>query len=222
MSRKQSPEIEDANIFIRGTFNPAILHPSWLAARELIKPEEAENAEVTVVSPEITYFEVEWFSLRATTDSFVAASSDPSRYLFLRDLVIGILRYLEHTPVSQFGINRRMHYKIDSDGRYHALGDTLAPKEPWLEVLRGQREGGFPGLRSLTMEGVREGSEAQFLRVKVEPSVKVLAGIYVETNEHYDLGEDQGVEALTRILETQWESAQDYALRVALHLVGEQ
>lgn len=213
------PELESAHIVLRGDFNPAIFHPSWLAARELIKEDEAESAEISVITSDLAVFDVEWFSLRVTKDFFAARSNDPSRYLFLRDLVVGIFTFLEFTPQKQLGLNRDMHFKVDSETRYHDLGDSWAPKDAWKGVLIGEREKGLPGLRSITMEGNRKGSTAKYIRVKVEPSARVTPGIYIETNEHYELKtEDLPMNPL-EILETAWSDAQDFAARIAKHLL---
>lgn len=214
------PKIEAAVCVLRGSFNPAILHPSWLVARDLITQEDADSCKIAVVSPDVTSFDCEWFTLQVTQDSFSAHSNDPSRYSFLQELVIGIFSFLEYTPLKMLGLNRRMHFKVDSEARWHELGDQLAPKEPWKEVLLGPRTDGIPGLRSLTMEGNREGSEAKYLRVKVEPSTKVNPGIYFETNEHYQVDEDEPSEKLIQALKTAWNDAQGFALTIATHLLN--
>ena len=213
------PEIEAAVCVLRGSFNPAILHPSWLVARDLITQEVADSGKIAVVSPEVTSFDCEWFTLQVTKDSFSAHSADPSRYSFLQELVIGIFTFLEYTPLKMLGLNRRMHFRVDSEARWHDLGDRLTPKDRWKDVLLGPRTDGLPGLRSLTMEGNREGSEATYLRVKVEPSLKVNPGIYFETNEHYQLAEEEPSEKLIQTLEAVWNDAQGFALTVATHIL---
>lgn len=213
-----TPEQESAHVVLRGSFNPAILHPSWLVARDLISQEVAESAEVAVVSGDVTSFDLEWCSLQVTQDSFTASSTDPSRYLDLKDLVIGIFTFLEYTPLKMLGLNRRMHFKVNSEDRWHELGDCWAPKDGWKDMLVGHRADQLPGLRSLTMEGIREDSEAAYIRVKVEPSTRVKPGIYVETNEHYELADDSTVKPM-EMVESAWADAQGFALEIATHLL---
>lgn len=214
------PEVDNAQIVLRGSFNPAILHPAWLVARGLIEQGAGDAAEVAVVSRQVAEVGLEWCSYRATTDFFEADSGDASRYPFLSELVTGIFTCLDSTPLRMMGLNRRMHFGIGSEAGWHALGDSLAPKGPWKGALSGPRDGGLPGLLSLTMEGSREGSEARYLRVKVEPSVKVRPGIYVETNEHYEIADDEPSSRLLAFLKSSWADALNYALDVAQRLVS--
>ena len=189
-------------------------------ARDLITEEHAESGKVTVVSQDVTSFDLDWLTLQVTQDLFSAHTTDPSRYPALQELVLGIFSFLEYTPLKMLGLNRQMHFKVDSEDRWHELGDELAPKEPWKDVLSGPRADGSPGLRSLTMEGNRDGSDADYLRVKLEPSLKVNPGIYVETNEHYALAEEKPAKELMQTLEAAWSDAQGFALTVATRLLG--
>ena len=217
--KNPKPESQSALIVLRGDFNPAILQPSWLASRDLITEELAEGAEVRVITQDVTAFDADWFSFRVTKDQFVAYSGDPSRYLFLADLVIGVFRLLEFTPLKQLGLNRRMHFKADSEARWHELGDAWAPKEPWKALLVGGREDGSPGLRSLTIEGNREDSRASYVRTRVEPSNRVRPGIFFETNEHYELAkEDDPLDAL-EVIESEWADAQRFSETLAAHVL---
>ena len=108
-----------------------------------------------------------------------------------------------------------MHFPAGSKERWHEIGDLFAPKEFWKETL-----GDSPGLRSLTIEGTRPGSKCTRLFIKVEPSVKVEHGVYVNSNEHYQLNEDEGVSHLLDILKSEWEDAQAYANTVAERLLS--
>ena len=218
---KLKPEIEAAAIVLLGDFNPSIMHPAWLAARELIAEEEAESSEITVVGKPISAFRVNWLVLRVTEDRFQASTSDPSHYPSLGEMVRGIFSFLEFTPVRQMGINRLMHFRVKNENEFHHLGDVWAPKEPWVGILAGQREDGIPGLRSLTMQGLREGSEAKYVEVKVEPSAQVKPGVYVATNEHYEQAQDEPVGQLMGILEKSWYEAEKFALQIASHLLSE-
>ena len=70
----------------------------------------------------------------------------------------------------------------------------------------------------MIMEGTREGSDAKYVQVKVEPSTKV-DGVYVLTNEHYELQEGESSGRLMDILGSSWEDAQAFALEMAEHLL---
>jgi hypothetical protein len=215
------PDLEAASIVLVGSFNPSIFHPAWLAARELISEEDAEKSEIGVIAEQIAAFRVQWLELQITTNRFHARTPDPSYYPSLGELVRGIFSLLEFTPAHQMGLNRHMHIPVRDHEEWHRLGDMWAPKEAWTGILSGGRSGGLPGVRSLTMEGLREGSSAQFLRVTVAPSEQVEPGIQLSTNEHYEQAKEDSVGGLMRIIEGSWAEAQDFALQVADHLLKE-
>ena len=143
-------EIDSASIVIIGSFNPAIFHPIWFKANGLIKPEEADKAKLEITTPMISIFQVEWFRLQVETQKFAIQTESETHLELLSDLVIGTFSLLEHTPVSAIGLNRMMHFKMDSGRSWHAFGDKIAPKDVWEGVLEE------PGLVSLTMQGPRQ------------------------------------------------------------------
>jgi hypothetical protein len=50
------PEYDGMVLVLRGTFNPAILHPLWFVSAQLLRREEAEAAEIQVVHPQVADF----------------------------------------------------------------------------------------------------------------------------------------------------------------------
>ncbi len=94
------PNAHSADIVLRGNFNPAILHPAWFGAYGLIHKSEAENAKLTVVSPQLTMFETDWFRLSANTDRFHVTASEEPHFEPLRDLVHGVFTLFRAHPRS--------------------------------------------------------------------------------------------------------------------------
>ncbi len=206
-------ERESANIVLVGAFNPAIFHPSWLRSLDLISPKEADAAKVEIVHRDLAAFTVDWFNVQVTADRFSASTTHSAFYAPLRDLVLGIFRILEHTPVTSMGLNRTLHYKLESIHMCNKVGDLLAPKPPWRELVSE------PGLLSLAMMGKRAGSPGSRYTVKVEPSLVVQplgTGVYVETNEHFTAA---SLRDLLEILGTHWDSAQVFGKEVAERLL---
>lgn len=208
--------IDGSSVVLLGRFSPAIFQPAWLASHSLIRQEEAEHAKGLVFAPEVASFTVDWLRLQVTTDRFEAATEDPAHAEVLRDLVVSIFTLLEHTPFEKMGINRSLHYKMESEEHWHRFGDLLAPKSPWKATLSK------PGLRSLTMEGARaEASEAR-IQVKVEPSQRVHPGISFDTNEHYEVSGADAGRRLMATMATSWKAAQDYAKSAAERLLAQE
>ena len=130
------PEIRGMNVILAGAFNPSIVQPSWLALKGLIKPEEAEHAQVEIISRELVSFGLpESLAIQVSLDRLQIIEKDsPSREL-VRDLAEGILRLLPESPVAAMGINHNHHFRVESEEAWHAFGHRIAPKEIWEGVL---------------------------------------------------------------------------------------
>jgi hypothetical protein len=112
------------------------------------------------------------------------------------------------------GINREFHIKVPSQERYVKIGHLLVPKEPWRGLLED------PVTQSVTVSGLQSrGDHRPTLHVKVEPSNRVESGIFVSTNENYQLKEDEPPKMLMRVLREQWNEAMGTATRIAAHLL---
>lgn len=182
------PKIEGSAIVLAGSFNPSIVQPNWLAAGDLIRRDEADRATeegIEVISPQITSFSLDWAKIQVTPERFAAEALSAAQRLEIASLVAGIFGLLEHTPISAMGLHWRAHYKLRSEETWHLLGDKLAPKELWRDVLTSEIRGGAPGLRTLVIEGRRESTSAEWTRIKIEPSVRVDCGVYIEVHEEF-------------------------------------
>src|SRR3712207_1383849 len=102
--------LEGATVVLLGSFNPAIFHPAWFAANGLIREEEARAAEIEIVHPNAAVFRTEWLVIESARDRFLATTILDAYYEPLRDLVVGVLDLLSHTPLTAMGLNRDFHY----------------------------------------------------------------------------------------------------------------
>src|SRR5579859_3402300 len=198
----RAPEIEGASIVMIGSFNPAIFQPRWLGAQHLIRPEEADSAKITIIQAEVADFSTEWFQLQALQNRFQIVSADPRQYAPLRDLAGALFAILPHTPVTTLGLTRTFHFQMPSINLWHGIGHLLAPKEPWNSIMEG------PGLRTMLMQGRRKQADGGVLRIKVEPSLKVEHGLYVEVNEEFKApgdGESEGARWVPERLAEHWD-----------------
>jgi hypothetical protein len=199
------PDLRGFSIVLLGDFNPKIFQPAWFSAQKLIREMEYETADIRVVHSEITDFLLEWCQVTVTRDRFVAQGSQEP-YEIIRDLVVGAFKILTHTPISKFGINTEVHYRVESEDVWHHFGDLLSPKERWSEVIN------MPGMRSITMEeSKRKDGRKGYIRVTVEPSVRVHPGVYFKVNDHYEGNpkDGEGCSEILAILEDVWTSSRD-------------
>ncbi len=208
-----SPKIVGISIVLRGSLNPAIFHPEWFGRHELLKPEETAAADVQIVHREVSAFKLDWMQVQVTPDRFHATSMQEAYFPSVRDFVLGTLRVLHHTPISLVGLNTNVHYAMPSEAAWHELGFLLAPKEPWTKVFASEQR---PGLRSLIIEGQRNDAWKGFIRLKVEPSTEVPLGLFVNVNDHYDLGSEiNGAENAIQILDEKWTESLEWSRRSA-------
>jgi len=204
---------QGVNIVIRGQFNPAIFHPAWFQAQKLVRSQEADAAKIEVIQQDVAIFTMEWLQFRIVGDRFQVGTTQEAFYEPLRDLVIGVLDILNHTPLRVMGLNRDFHFRLESEKAWHAVGHRLAPKEDWQGALID------PGLMSLTMQGKRPDLSPGYIQVKVEPSSQIQYGVYIETNDHYELHSASETTAppgeAVKILSEQWAASMSRSLEIA-------
>ncbi len=96
-------ELQGVSIVALGSFNPAIFQPAWFSSNNLIRAEEAREANIQIIQGDVAIFSTEWFSIQVTHERFSLDTRDPSKWLPMRDLVIGTFTILSHTPVRAVG-----------------------------------------------------------------------------------------------------------------------
>jgi len=210
-------EIVATSIVLVGSFHPSLYTPAWFAHIGLIRDEEAKNANIEVILPEVIAERIGSIKIQAQPERFIASTLSPKDFELLRDLVVGAFKTLPHTPIRMLGINSDRHFAMSSEDAWNALGDRLAPKEPWGKIFQKS-----PGMRSLTMEGKREDQWIGFIRVKVEPSVRAKFGVYINVNDHYEIPEykpETGCEAIIDTLTSAWNSSLKRADQIAEALI---
>ena len=189
-----APQISHVGIVVLGAFNPAIFTPAWFVLHDLLPPEIESSADVQVVHQQVASFAADWLTLQATQDRF-SVSTTRAPHVRLCDLVQRIFKeLLPHTPLKAFGINRDVHFPVQSMAELDRIGRVLAPVQHW--GVCGQNlgfDGPHGGMTSLTMSQLRpEGRQAgDKIQVTVEPSKRMSSGfgVYVGVNDHYTIGD---------------------------------
>jgi hypothetical protein len=190
-----------ASIVFVGDFNPVIVQPFWLFSKGLIKEEEAENAKVDVIHPELVRYSLDWVSLQITRDRFELRTTQQAYFEPLKDLAASAFEVLRETPLRAVGINHLRHYTV-SEKQYADLGNTLAPFSNWKDVLDK------PTL--LSVEMLQQNNDGTSLRIRVQPSdtLKAPYSFMININEHIRLRQaaDQSSSAIQIVnsLKTKW------------------
>lgn len=175
--------LDETAIVVRGTYVPTVISPEWLRAQKLVGDDDVSTSEIEIISPAVTVFTVGALRIQVTPDLLQISTEDQAETERARDLVIGLLRTLEHTPVSVLGINRAVHFTPATKEEWHAIGDRLVPKSTWEDqhVLE------LPGTLNVTLQGVRPDQYEGYVQVQVQPSGRVASSVYVSVNDHFSL-----------------------------------
>ena len=186
------PEISACSIVLIGQFNPAIFHPAWLHSNSI----EQINSEFTgdlITLRDFARFSIETRSYLVQTDRFQLATSTAPWVKILDITTKNFREHLNHTPITAFGINKEVHFRLSSWTARVRLGRTLAPVEPWgkfgqdMDVEQRNLTG---GLQSLTMKrkSIVHGSRFE-TNVTIEPSSKISdgTGVYMRVNAHHSI-----------------------------------
>lgn len=232
----QRASLEGASVVIRGYFNPPIFSPKWFFDQQLIGAAEFRASEIEVITRDVAFFGMGWLGCQVSSETLQLTTTNPEEFERLRDAAIGVLRLLSHTPVAALGINREFHVHIERNEDYHAIGDALTPKFIWEKHLK------LPGMKSVTIEGLRPDDYNGRVQVQVAPSVRVKQGVYIGHNDHFSLGsnaktprtrdeawslEEEAIEpsadyiaSILSILSDEWKSSMSRADKLADLIVG--
>src|SRR2546428_287446 len=125
------PELGSASIVLLGKFNPTIYQPFWLAKHGLIPQRAAETAEIAIIHQEIAAFSLDsFFNIQVDRGRFSIERSIAPLILICDVTVRMFTDVLPHTPISQMGINRIVHFNVGEQER-NRIGHLLAPRSPW-------------------------------------------------------------------------------------------
>jgi hypothetical protein len=201
---KITPEIDNASIVLIGNFNPMIFQPYWFMAQEIFSPDEANNAKIEVIHPEITIFSIEWLSIRVEKNVFTAISLKQP-HIHVHDFIVNTFgNCLIHTPIYRLGINRTVEFKTDISNK-DKLGKTLAPQSAWGDwgkEIEGPKTGEkHGGLREIVMEQRNLDDRYRgHIQAKVGSSINLNDGILVNINDHYETEENDKVIGCEKII----------------------
>jgi hypothetical protein len=184
------PEIGGCAIVLLGHFNPRIFVPPWFAQNKIVSEEQASQAAITVVHPEIALCQIGKIQIQVQLDRFSAETSEAS-WIDLADFIGRTFALLSHTPINQMGINRFVHFSVGTEETRNRIGKILAPLEPWgkwgieMARVRNGRHGGCINL--IMLQPKSPGPISGHVQVQVQPStqIKANAGIFVHVNDHY-------------------------------------
>ncbi len=213
----RAPDAEEISIVLLGSLNPGIFHPEWFRRQEILSPQDAEDAKIKIVSPEVTEVLFLDMKLDVFPNRLVLETLDASRAEKLQDVILNILTKLPHTPITACGLNNTIQFDLDDEDYWHQIGHTLAPKDLiWNSVLEK------PGMALLSVKGALSGKFAGEININITPSRKFVHGLLVSSNFHYPVPRDnkgttQSAEVPNYVQQT-WKPALEKARAVAYQI----
>ena len=219
----RSADIFGSSVVGVGSFNPAIFTPDWLERNQLIGLDDAnyaKQAQSLLISHQATVFETDWFSFQVLINQFSLTSKGALTPAF-KDLAVGILSLVPHTPITAMGLNFLAHFRLGSEAEYHKVGDVLAPKSIWNSLYPDSCIAGLANLTIRMQDGERGKSARSGYekRITVQPSDKVKVGVFLIFNDHKEIvdSKESGMttaEQAAELVETEWQNSWDDSVRV--------
>lgn len=223
------PEIAGVAVVMIGNFNPSIFTPAWFGWHGLISEKMVDTANTKIVHPQISDFNVDWLHIQVVPERF-QINTTQAPYIRVQDLAIRIFReHLPHTPLDTMGINREVHFLVESFDERDQLGRLLAPTDPWGEWGKKLEPDGYQGgVTSITMsqvdpEGRPPGGQ---INVTVEPSNRIgqgHLGVYVRVNDHYTIENIEsgiGTSKIVELLEENFDESLRRADQIIDHIMS--
>ena len=94
-----------------------------------------------VAHRQVTVFSTDWLHLQVTSDRFMADTSQ-APHVRVRDLAVRVFKeYLYHTPLKAMGINRNVHFRVDSLAERDRIGPNARPARTLGALGSGARTG---------------------------------------------------------------------------------
>ncbi len=113
----------------------------------------------------------------------VSANKEP--FIEIKDFIVNTFNNLGSFQIDAYGFNFSAHYHIDSLHEYQMIGDKLAPKKYWKDLLGNEVVGDErkSGLTSIRISKVFD--ENHSLMIELQPSVYVKNGVFISANDHH-------------------------------------
>lgn len=203
-----APRVHDESILVLmlGTFNPRIVEPLWLAKQRLIPEEEANKADRQLINGDMSRIVLPWADLLVLQERLqLESGAELVNDAQLRDLAVGILRLLPHTPVTLLSIQRRATVIAESEEQWHNVGHTLAPKDVWEGILDA------PGMFDFAMMGKRPDERQGAIKVRIQPMFDPKWGVWINVNDELsvpDPDEPEPGQRAAELLAAVWPEAE--------------
>lgn len=198
-------------VVLIGHFNPIVFQPEWFANQKLLRSAEMEKANVNIIHPDVVSFSNDWLSLQVTRDRFTALTNSEPHQSHLLDFVTGTFTKLQHSPISQLGLNCTRAIQFEQDSDWHNFGHYFAPKSPWGGLIKS------PGMLQVRIKASRDDEWSGDINWSVEYAGYLKANFKV--NDHYELANEnkitESASYFTSLLQAEFKPSIERAVKVS-------
>ena len=196
------PAISGNSLVLIGRFDPSSVQPKNLFRQGILRDNDLASMVIDLAIPEAFAMTLDWIVFGVEKERFTAGTQIAAPFFEpVRDFVLNVIEEMTECEISAFGINLDTHFAMSNIVEWNAIGDILVPKDTLWRKLSPK-----PGMLSLSTQLSRYDNNAGFTRVRVEPSLKVPNGIYVQVNDHYEL-KKKSASDFTTLLEGVWDDS---------------
>ena len=120
------------SVVIVGAMNPAIHHPQWYSAVEMLSADEAREAlrgGAVVLMPQLAQFQAAGLQIQCTPANWQINTADEKQRDRILDIAAKTFVRLGETPIGSYGINARFDVNTGSEQAVNTMGSRLC-KQP--------------------------------------------------------------------------------------------
>lgn len=186
-------DIVGYSIVLVGQFDPGQAQPSLLAKAGLLDEGDLSDLTYDMLVKDLVVAKLPWiaFTIERTKLAALTTLQFPVAEP-VRDFVLDLIELMPSKRYTALGINRDTHMPLRSRELYQALLDKLAGSPNRDSLSDDVYEGALlrPVPLSLTIQGQRDDGARGTVTVRVEPSLQVFPGVYIQINDHFDANPD--------------------------------
>ena len=162
--------LRSSSVTVAGQLNPLILQPDWLLVNGLIDADDRDaslEGKSQILTGDLVHFEYARFLLEADRTQLTVETVDRTETpAIVRDLVLGVLRVLVHTPVNSVVIEHGARVAIGPERRATLFNAVAAP-DLWAAAVEAPSLGSLSivsadGLTNLALQPSRDPFDVEF------------------------------------------------------------
>ncbi|GAB1353179.1 hypothetical protein MASR1M12_19130 [Erysipelotrichia bacterium] len=193
-------------IVVVGNFDPRFFHPRVLERESLLSPDLADELEPRVIMGDVSDLASSNLQILTYRDRLTVSAFKESCFESIKDFCMNLIRSINFVEPSMLGVNSHHIFKSSSVEDWHRVGDVLAPKSHWNNLINA------PGLKSISLASDRDDlHKSSLINVSVDATSfeDCPNCIGLSFNHHSTLAEKSIEEFIDRLCKN-WQQCEGY------------